>query len=118
MAGDGATRMSRQMEKKQGRRGWRIVIAAVLVVLPVLLPPEASRGNAWSVLWLAAVLYLVSRLIRAVLRGMNKGRKARATAKAAEVLPVSWLLRLPLPHPRGAEATRNLPDYCARLLAK
>lgn len=100
------------------KRRWMFIIGAALlaVAIPVCLPPKPGNETTVAVLtilWFGACLYLVFTLVRAVLRRRAKRRKAKA-----EVAPVAWLVGRPSSSPSRSEAERNLPEYCARLLAK
>ena len=98
--------------EKKSRRG-RILFAAALVLLPVLpVPKDSTMATVEFLVWLAAVLYLILVMMRAVLGPVAKRQQAKA-----EAAPVAWLLGRPSSSPSRAEATRNLPEYSARLLA-
>jgi hypothetical protein len=113
-----------RVTKTRGR-GWVLVTGAALLVLsipPCLTPvgTPARPSDRWlAVLWLAACLYLVFALVRAVVRRVMRGRKGKAEkAEQGEAAPVAWLVARASSSPSRAEAERELPQYAARLIAQ
>jgi hypothetical protein len=108
--------------RKNRLRGWVLGIGAlfIAVAIPLLAPPGTRPSDALTVIWCLACLYLVFALLRRVLRRMGARRKVKAeVAKAkAEAAPVAWLVDRPSSSASRAEAERNLPDYCARLISR
>jgi hypothetical protein len=106
---------------KEPRRGrLRIIVAALLALaIPVYVGDGSDRvSSALACLWLAACLYLAFRLLRRVMRRGAKRHEPRTAPGMREVENpfVTWVTDRASSSPSRAEATRALPDYCARLL--
>lgn len=112
-----------QVKRRSGGR-WLVALAVVLaVMMPVVANMRSGPGSdALLLLWCAGCLFLAVAMLRAVLlrigsRSKSKPVVAGSRAKAAEDLPVvTWLIERPLSSPSRADAERELPDYCARLI--
>jgi hypothetical protein len=108
---------------KRRRRGWVFVIGSALLAMgiPFCLPSTAEPrdlGAVLTTLWCAAWLYLAFALVRGVLRRVVARRKAKAEVAQAkdEAAPVAWLMGRASSSPSRADAERDLPEYCARLI--
>jgi hypothetical protein len=107
------------------RRKWvlRTITALLFAGIPAYLP-EIQDGDplltALTALWMAVCLYLAFKVMRGLARRMMKRRTVKAeVAKArADAAPVAWPLDRASSSPSRAEAERNLPEYCARLLER
>ena len=111
-----------QAQKKHGR-GWVRVTGAALLVLTIPALAAQIHYNdglvtALAALWCAAGLYLVFALVRGIVRRGRSRRKDKAeVAKvAAEAAPVAWLVGRAAFSPSRADAVRQLPEYCSRLI--
>jgi hypothetical protein len=102
-------------------RGWMLTIGAMFIVVATLLSgsPGERPSGAVTVIWSLACLYLVFALLRSILRRVRGRRNVKAEVAQAkdEDAPVAWLLDRPASSPSRAETERNLPEYCARLIA-
>ncbi len=112
-----------QPAKKRGG-GWQRVTAAVLLLLVIpayLRQAEGTGGLATPLewLWVAVCLYLVWKLFRRVRGGFVRSAAAGAARGRAKAVaaPVAWLVARASSSPSRADATRQLPEYCARLLS-
>jgi hypothetical protein len=80
---------------------------------------DNGTGKALTLLWLAVALYLVLKLAnrwrRAVVRAPASA-SAGASKNSAAWHGVEWMLLPATSSPSRADATRQLPDYCARLI--
>jgi hypothetical protein len=113
------------LPKKKRRRARAFVTASALLVLaiPLLLPSTDKTGTLGpmlAVLWCVACLYLVFALVRGLLRRRAGGHRAETqiTTATDEAAPVAWLVDRPSSSPSRAEAERDLPEYCARLISR
>lgn len=111
-------------EKAGGRR--RVFVSSAVVL--VLAIPACSQylcgSEEWvtalRLLWASACIYLIGLVIRSITRRITRGRKAQpkaATAPEAATAPVEWMLGRASSSPSRAEAARQLPEYCTRLLS-
>ena len=114
------------------RRSWLLLTVAVLVfvAVPVCLTPTPDDQWASSdsdalvpallLAWCAAAVYLAVRLLRRLFRRSVKRRDEKAVepAKKEETPFVEWALPRASSSPSRTDATRRLPDYCARLLSR
>jgi hypothetical protein len=115
----GAKDQSARPSRKKSRSGVFITGAALLLLaIPVCLPPVQSNEElltkALSCLWLASLVYLGFVALRSMTRGVTK--RPNVSAKEAEAAPVEWLVGRPFSSPSRSDVTRQLPEYCARLL--
>lgn len=116
---------ARGRKRKASSSRWTGVIAAALLLFPIIpsfavSATNQAMRNALTLLWLATAVYLVCKVI------VNR-RPRRSSVKAAPASPapakantadiVEWMLPPAASSPSRADATRQLPDYCARLLA-
>jgi hypothetical protein len=97
-----------------------VTIAALsLLIIPIFVAaPEADEAlrNGLTLLWLSMAAYLLWRLavrVRGVL--FRKGAGVTKTSASADV--VKWVLPRASSSPSRLDATRKVPDYCARLMA-
>lgn len=108
--------------EKNRLRSWLLVIGAmfIAVAIPLSGSAETRPSAAVTVIWSLACLYLVFALLRSSLRLIRGRGKVRAEVAQAneEAAPVAWLLGLPSSSPSRADAQRELPEYCARLIVK
>jgi hypothetical protein len=124
---DGTAAMRATATPKASPRGrkassrWTGVIVAALLLFPiipvVIATPGASEGlkNGLTLLWLATAVYLVCKLAVSVRRApIRKGAGAIKPSAAADV--VEWVLPPASSYPSRADAIRQLPDYCTRLI--
>lgn len=105
------------------RRLWkRLTWAAALVLtVPVWIALSGARGplpDVIAVPWCAALIFLLCRLFARVFRmlfrrGAPHARRVEASAEGGHV---ASLLGVPSSSPSRADAERQLPDYCTRLL--
>jgi len=111
-------------ERAGGRRRVFVASAALLLVaIPAcsqyLQDNEALRG-ALRLLWIVAGIYLVGLVLRRITRRTTKHPKPQpkaATALEAATTPVEWMLGRASSSPSRSDATRQLPEYCTRLLS-
>jgi hypothetical protein len=106
--------------KRRFPRLWQQVVCALVfaVGLPYVPGPPGSRiavMESW--LWMAAWLYVACVLVWFILRLARRRGKVGAKTTKEKDGPVYCLLPLPSSSPSRAEAVRNLPDYCAGLIA-
>lgn len=112
------------IRKRKASSPWvGVVVASVwLVIIPMVMRATGDDGlrNVLTLLWLANAGYLVIRL------AVHFGGK-RSSVKTAPAMPaptkansaadvVQWVLPRASSSPSRAEAMRQLPGYCARLL--
>lgn len=90
-----------------------VIAGAAFLFLPLLRAPGTSDSALNQGVWVISALYLVFALLRFILR--RKGRAAHDSQ--AESAPVTLLIGRPSSSPSREEATKRLPDYCARLLS-
>ena len=114
--------------RPRGRKAssrWHGVIAAALLLFPIIpsfamsATSEALR-NAMTLLWLATAVYLLCKIV------LNL-RPRRSSVKAVPASPVpaqtnaadvvQWVLPRASSSPSRAEATRQLPEHCLRLMS-
>jgi hypothetical protein len=101
-----------------------VTLAALsLVVLSVLIAsPDINKsdGMALTLMWLAAALYLLFKLLAKVGRAVFHrgagiaGAGGSKNTRAADV--VEWVLPRASSSPSRADAMRQLPEYSARLV--
>ena len=118
-----AAKPSFRMRQKNAPPWVGVTIAALsLLVIPVFIAaPGADEGlrQLLTLLWCGMALYLLwklaARLRRAFVKGAGTGsagdRKSSATADV-----VAWVLPPASSSPSRADAMRQLPEYCARLI--
>jgi hypothetical protein len=120
-AGGGTGRKPPSSPKRRHGR-LRIVVAALLALaIPAFVGDGGDAvSSALTCLWLLACLYLAFRLLRRILRRGRKHREQAAVASKGETaMPfVTWVMDRASSSPSRAEAQRNVPDYCARLLPR
>jgi hypothetical protein len=110
--------------RKRGRGILRFftAIALLLVVgIPLTLPSvEADSPLSQQQLvaaWLAAIVFLVAVVTWRVHRWIKKRRGMDAiSGKENDDAVAEWTLSMPVSSPSRAEAQRELPEYCARLI--
>lgn len=114
---------------RPGRR-WMLVTGAalLLLIIPMCMSQPGTAPGLWDgallALWLVDCLWLVFMFARVVLRRRTGGGKARAEVAASkaeaaprdEATPISWLVGRAASSPSRADAERELPEYCARLI--
>jgi hypothetical protein len=105
---------------------WVNVTIAVLslLIIPIFIAaPEADESlrNGLTLLWLAIAAYLLWKLavsIRGALLRKGAGTNRAGVAKtSASADVVKWVLPPASSSPSRLDATRNVPEYCARLMA-
>jgi len=100
-----------------------VTIAALsLLIIPIFVAvPEADEAlrNGLTLLWLAIAAYLLWKLgvsIRGALSRKGAGTvRGGVTSASGDV--VKWVLPPASSSPSRLDAIRNVPDYCARLMA-
>jgi hypothetical protein len=103
------------------RHALRIAIAALFALA---IPAYVADGNEGSIalgcLWLASCVYLAVAVVRGTMRRGGKRHEQRTAPQKRETENpiVTWVMNRPSSSPSRAEATRALPDYCARLLTR
>jgi hypothetical protein len=94
-----------------------------LVIIPMFIaaPGADEATRHWlALLWLGIAAYLLFKLAITFRRAVLKRRAGKVgageakTSGAAEV--VQWVLPRASSSPSRADALRNVPDYCARLM--
>jgi hypothetical protein len=117
------------VRRRKASSPWTGVIAAALLL--VIIPMAAAGAdegllNFLALLWLGVAAYLVCRVAANLRRA-----RASVTVKAAPASPaaatkantagvvdvVQWVLPPASSSPSRSDAMRELPDYCARLMA-
>jgi hypothetical protein len=116
------------VRRRNGSSPWTGVIAAALLLVSI---PMAAAGadegllNVLALLWLGVAVYLFYQLAVNVRRARTSvavkespASPATATkANTADVVDVvQWVLPPASSSPSRADAMRQVPDYCARLL--
>ena len=101
-------------KRKRGKLSM-LTIAMVLLSIPAQLGQLQDQQALFTFiacLWGLAWLYLAVRLMRSIKRGAAK----RLESKAVDA-GVTWLLGPATSSPSRAEALREIPEYCARLIS-
>jgi len=111
---------------RRKRSSWLNVACAVIlfIVIPMFMAapgPDKALSNALTWVWLAVAGYLLWKLAAGI-RHVCFGQRVRTVAASASkpsLSPdvVTWMLPRASSSASRAEAMRNVPDYCARLLA-
>ena len=103
-------------KRKLGRGFFMTGAAVMLVAIPIgisLLQDGDGMGTVLTLLWIAAGLYLVYVALRSV-----ASRMAQRGETKADTAPATWMLGRASSSPSRADAEKNLPEYCARLIAR
>jgi hypothetical protein len=109
--------------KPAGRR--TVTCIAVLLLLVIPSWTRHIQGNegfrsALILFWFASLIYLVGLVLRCMVRWIKKRTVVQLpTGGAAEsaIPTVEWMLGPASSSPSRAEAERQLPEYCIRLLS-
>lgn len=105
--------------KARGSRWLTIAAALLATVIPMF---GTQQPPASKLLWCAAVLILLWKLVLKLWRTLGFGVKAMNTVKAdveaVKDAPVAWLLPRAASSPSRMEVMRRLPEYSARLIDK
>lgn len=112
-------------KEKAGRRRRVFVTSAALLLLLIPAWSQHIQGNeefrtALILLWFVSLIYLVGLALRRVTRRMRKRPEVQPPAAGAPesaTPPVEWMLGRASSSPSRAEAARQLPEYCTRLLS-
>jgi hypothetical protein len=121
----GAVTPKRMARRRKSSSSWvNITVAALsLVIIPMFIaaPGADEATRHWlALLWLGIAAYLLFKLAITFRRAVLKRRAGKVgageakTSGAAEV--VQWVLPRASSSPSRADALRNVPDYCARLM--
>lgn len=96
----------------------------LLIVIPMFIAapgPDKALSNALTWVWLAVVAYLLWKLAVSIQCALF--RKGASTVSAggsktsASADVVQWVLPPASSSPSRADAVRNVPEYCSRLMA-
>jgi hypothetical protein len=120
-SGDRSPRNDASPAKVPGRKRLRLVTAAILsLAIPLYVGADVDRASGpLACFWLATCLYVGYRLVRKMKRGLRHRKQEPPSQKREMETPfVTCVLDKPASSPSRAEAMRDLPDYCARLLTR
>jgi hypothetical protein len=108
-------------ENRARRHPLRIAVAVLfaLAIPASVASNSVEPSGALTCLWLASCLYLVFAVVRGMTRrgGKRHEKKAVAAKEQSRSPFVDWALPRASSSPSRADATRHLPDYCARLVS-
>jgi hypothetical protein len=115
------------MRKRKPSSRWHGVIGAALLLFPIIpflavsAAGEAMR-NGLTLLWLATAVYLVCKVALNLRPARTSSVKAAPASPAAPMKAnaadiVQWLLPRASSSPSRADALRQLPEHCARLMS-